>query len=294
MLYALLKFPVRLLSRLPRTVLRRAALIAAFCFWHLASDRRREAVQAVRKHLKVSDEEAVRTARQSFRENFLSFLEILHAGRFVAEQSVRVVHHPEIKEALEQETAPVIVVTAHLGSWELMPGLAAYIMPRRRGMVVVRSRRNRIVNRIMAELRGVRGMEAVDHRRASAIVVPGLRRGGVAAFLADHNAGRKEAVFLPFLEDIAAVNMGPAGIALRTGAAIYPIFLLRDGDGGHILHFLPPLRTESLEGSVRERIRAAAAFYTDAVAGMVRMYPEQWLWMHRRWKTRPQEPSSPR
>jgi KDO2-lipid IV(A) lauroyltransferase len=292
MLYTLLKTPTRLLTRLPWPVLRCASRIAAFWFWLLAPARRNEAVQAVRKHLKVSDEEAARIARQSFRENFLSFLEILHAGRFVTTEAVRVVHHPQIKELLEQETSPIIIVTAHLGSWELMPGLAADILPQRRGMVVVRSRRNRVLNRIMAELRGARGMEAVDHRRASAIVVPGLRQGGAAAFLADHNAGRKEAVFLPFLEDTAAVNMGPASVALRTKAVVYPVFLLRDGKGGHILHFLPPLRTESLKGSIRERIRATASFYTDAVAGMVRMYPEQWFWMHRRWKTRPSDSGS--
>jgi KDO2-lipid IV(A) lauroyltransferase len=289
MLYALLQQLTRLLSRLPWTVLRSTARIAAFFFWHLAPDRRRVAVHAVRKHLKVSDEEAERIARRSFRENFLSFLEILHAGRFFTTQSVRVVHHPEIKVLLEQEARPIIIVTAHLGSWELMPGLAADILPQRKGMVVVRSRRNPVLNRIMAELRGVRGMEAVDHRRASEIVLPGLRQGGVAAFLADHNAGRKEAIFLPFLEDTAAVNMGPAGMALRTKAAVYPVFLLRDGKGGHILHFLPPLHTEKLEGSIRERIRTTAAFYTDAVADMVRMYPEQWFWMHRRWKTRPRD-----
>ncbi|MDR2125156.1 MAG: lysophospholipid acyltransferase family protein [Desulfovibrio sp.] len=289
MLYALLKLLTRLLSRLPWPALRSAARFAAFFFWHLAPDRRREAVQAVRKHLKVSHEKAVRIARRSFQENFLSFLEILHAGRFFTAQSVRVIHHPEVKELLEQETQPIIIITAHLGSWELMPGLAADILPHRKGMVVVRSRRNPALNRIMAELRGARGMEAVDHRRASAVVLPGLRQGGVAAFLADHNAGRKEAVFLPFLEDTAAVNMGPAGMALRTKAAIYPVFLLRDGRGGHILHFFPPLHTENLEGSIRERIRATAAFYTDAVADMVRMYPEQWFWMHKRWKTRPRD-----
>ncbi|MDR1945873.1 MAG: lysophospholipid acyltransferase family protein [Desulfovibrio sp.] len=287
MQYTLLKFLTRLLSRLPWPALRRTAGFAAFCFWHLAPSRRREAIEAVRNHLKVPDEEAGRIARQSFRENFLSFLEILHTGRFYTEQSVRVVHHPEIKEALRREKAPIVIVTAHLGSWELMPGLAADIVPQRRGMVVVRSRRSRILNRVMAELRGARGMEAVDHRRASEIIVPGLREGGAVAFLADHNASRKEAVFLPFLEDTAAVNMGPASMALRTKAAVYPVFLLRDGEGGHILHFLPPLHTENLEGSIRERIRTVAAFYTDAVAGMVRMYPEQWLWMHRRWKTRP-------
>jgi KDO2-lipid IV(A) lauroyltransferase len=138
----------------------------------------------------------------------------------------------------------------------------------------------------MADLRGARGMLMIDHRKASDIVLPKLRAGGVAAFLVDHNTSRKEAMFLPFLEDTAAVNMGPASLALRAKAAVYPVFLIRDGKGGHILHLLPPLHTATLEGSIKERVQAIAAFYTDAVAEMVRRHPEQWFWMHRRWKTR--------
>jgi KDO2-lipid IV(A) lauroyltransferase len=273
-------------GRVPWTALRRLARILAFFFWHFAPSRRNEAVNAIHKHLKVSHEEALRLARQSFAENFLSFLEILHASRFFTEQSVRVLYTPEVKAMLQAETRPVIIATAHLGSWELMPGLAADILPQREGMVVVRSRRNKTLNRIIAELRGARGMLVIDHRRAAEILLPKLRNGGVAAFLVDHNTNRREAVFLPFLEDTAAVNMGPASIALRAKAAVYPVFLLRDGKGGHVLHMLAPLHTENLEGNVRERVVKTARFYTEAVDKMVRMYPEQWFWMHRRWKTR--------
>jgi KDO2-lipid IV(A) lauroyltransferase len=134
-------------------------------------------------------------------------------------------------------------------------------------------------------------MLVIDHRQASSTVLPNLRARGVAAFLVDHNSSRKESVFLPFLGDVAAVTIGPASLALRTKAAVYPVFLLRDGKGGHILHILPPLRTATLAGPVKERLRRIAAFYTDAVAEMVRQYPEQWFWMHKRWKTREKEDS---
>lgn len=260
--------------------------VMAFLFWHLAPGRRNEAVAAIEKHLRVSHEEARRIARHSFRENFLSFLEIFHAGRFHTDKSVSVLHSPEVKAALQAESGPIVIATAHIGAWEMMPGLAADLLPGREGLVVVRKQRSEALNRLMAELRGARGMKAVDHRRATQVVLPSLRRGGVTAFLVDHNASRQESVFLPFLEDIAAVNLGPAGLALRTKAAVYPVFLLRDGRGGHILHLLPPLHTAALEGSLHDRMRKIAAFYTDAVAAMVRAYPEQWFWMHRRWKTR--------
>jgi KDO2-lipid IV(A) lauroyltransferase len=285
--YRLLRLMADGMARLPWKGLRLLADGMAFCFWHAAPSRRRYAISAVEKHLDVSHEEARRIARQSFRENFLSFLEIFHAGRFFTDQSVTALFTPEVKAQLQAQPGAAVIATAHLGSWELMPGLASDITPDREGMVVVRSQRNRALNRLMAELRGARGMLAIDHRKAAEVVVPKLRRHGVVAFLVDHNTSRKESVFLPFLGETAAVNMGPAGIALRTKAAVYPVFLLRDGKGGHILHMLPPLQTAELTGTIQERITRIAEFYTNAVESIVRQYPEQWFWMHTRWKTQP-------
>lgn len=286
LIYLSLLLIASLFTRLPWKALRTLANGMAFCFWHCVPSRRKVAIEAIRKHLKVSHEEASRIARQSFRENFLSFFEIFHTGKFFTDQSVKVTYTPEARAQLEAEEAPIVIATAHLGSWELMPGLSTDLLPKRESMVVVRKQKNKTLNRLMAKLRGARGMLAVDHRQASEMVVPKLRKKGVVAFLVDHNTSRKEAVFLPFLEDTAAVNMGPASIALRTKAAVYPVFLLRDGEGGHILHMLEPLHTKNLSGSIQERIEQIAAFYTDAVASMVRQYPEQWFWMHKRWKTR--------
>lgn len=286
MKYASLQGFARMLGRLSPNTLRRLAACMAFVFWYCVPARRKQGIRAVQKHLLLPFSEARNIARQSFTENFLSFLEIFHAGRFRTGRDVQVVYTPETRAMLQAETAPIVIATAHLGSWELMPGLAADLVPEREGMVIVRSQKDPELNRLMAALRGARGMLAVDHRNAARVVLPKLRKGGVAAFLVDHNCNRREAVFLPFLQDMAAVNIGPASLALRTKAAVYPVFLVRDGKGGHILHLLPPLRTELLTGDIAERIRGIAGFYTDAVATMVRKYPEQWFWMHKRWKTR--------
>lgn len=286
MQYRLLRLLAAIFRCLPWSALRALAEGVGFVFWHTARSRRNGAVQAIERHLKVSHEESLRIARRSFTENFLSFLEIFHAGKFFTGQSVSEIHTPECKSLMQAETAPVVITTAHIGSWEMMAGLAADIFPSRESMVVVRGQKNKSLKRLMADFRGARGMLMIDHRHASEFVLPKLRQKGLAAFLVDHNTSRKEAVFLPFLEDIAAVNVGPASMALRTKAAVYPVFLIRDGKGGHILHVMPPLYTADLQGPIKERLRTIAAFYTDAVAEMVRRYPEQWFWMHRRWKTR--------
>lgn len=284
--YKILSLLAALLARVPWKGLRSMAGVMGWTFWHFFPSRRNEAIRAIERHLSVPHGDAKRIARQSFTENFLSFLEIFHAGHFVLERYVSSVDGQENRAALEAETAPLVIATAHIGSWEMMPGLASDTCPHRKSMVVVRSQKNQALNRLLADLRGARGMLAVNHRHAAEVVLPGLREGCLVAFLVDHNTSRKEAVFLPFLNDVAAVNAGPAFLALRAKAVVYPVFLLRDGKGGHILRFFPGLRTADLAGSIQDRVRTIAAYYTDAVAEVVREYPEQWFWMHRRWKTR--------
>ena len=286
MRYALYRFFAGCIRKVPSRALYTFARCLGGIYWHCASSRRRLAVAAVQKHLCVSPAEAERIARQSFKENFQSFFEIFHVADFFTYHSVSNFHSHENIAILQADDTPIVIITAHLGSWELMPGLATDLLPEREGMVIVRSQEDPALNRIIAELRSARGMLSIDHRQASRIVLPKLRAGGVAAFLVDHNSSRQEAFFLPFLEDIAAVNAGPAHMALRTKASIYPVFLLRDGQGRHILHTLAPLRTVELVGSIQNRLREIARFYTDAVAAMIRQYPEQWFWMHNRWKTR--------
>jgi KDO2-lipid IV(A) lauroyltransferase len=274
------------MGRLKPGSLWRLAGFMALLAWRLLPARRKMAVSAVEKHLHVSPEKAMAIARRSFAENFLSFLEIFHAGRLSMALSVSRVITPEGLALLQAESAPIVVATAHLGSWELMPGLAADVLPDRQRMVVVRSQKNQALNMVMAELRGVQGMQVVEHRQASGVVLPILRRNGLVALLADHNTSRREAVFLPFLEDTAAVTLGPALLALRTKAAVFPVFLVRDGAEKHILYIDKPLHTARLTGSFSERARAVARFYTNAVAAVVKKHPEQWFWMHNRWKTR--------
>lgn len=101
----------------------------------------------------------------------------------------------------------------------------------------------------------------------------------------DHNTSRSEAFFLPFLGEEAAVNKGPAVLAVRAKALVWPIALIRDGDRYRII-IEEPLDTALLEGDAEEKALAVAAFYTEANERMVRRAPDQWFWMHNRWKTK--------
>lgn len=279
----------RCLQKLSLQGLHRLAKTMAFVAWHGMPKRRKVAVQAIEKHLHYPTAKATATAKASFYHNFASFLEIFHSGALYASPQTFAYEDSPGLEAFRNEQGPLVVATAHIGSWELMEPHAARLAPGKERIVVVRSQKDKALTEAMHDLRSAGGVRAVGHRSASTEALACLKRNGLVAFLVDHNTSKKESVFLPFLEDIAAVNIGPALLALRSKATVYPSFLLRRPEGGHTLYIAEPLRTAELKGSVAERCTIIARHYTDAVAKCVQQYPEQWFWMHKRWKTRPDQ-----
>ena len=255
--------------------------------WKFLRSRRQYTISAVQKHLELPLEEATRIARQSYTENWRSFLEIFLVRRFKTAAAIREVNAPEILQQFSDETAPIVLALAHIGPWELLAALVNDFSATKEKLVVVRSQPDKALDRLLKEMRSAAGMHVVGHRQASKVVLEELsKHHNVAGFLVDHNCNRKEAVFLPFFNDIAAVNAGPAMLALRSKAVVYPAYLLRLPGGGLALHLEPPLYTRDLEGSIGERVAIIAKYYSDCVEKVVRLYPEQWFWMHKRWKTR--------
>lgn len=261
--------------------------------WFLLPRRRRMARQAVAEHLQVPPKRAQDIAKASFKHTGRSFCEAFITRkvdwRFMRER-LRLAT-PETLAALGEQGGPAVIACAHLGAWELLAGFLPLILPEHPKGVVVREGRDEALNQLMRRQRGRPGVDIIPHRGAAKKVLRLLRQKGACAFLVDHNTQHKEAIFLPFLGEVAAVNAGPALLAVRAGASIWPGFLLREGKGRYVLHVDAPLRTSELTGTPQERLEAAARFYTEAVERFVRQYPEQWFWMHRRWKTRPPDAS---
>lgn len=262
--------------------------------WHCLPGRRRLAARAIADHLGVSPQEANRIARESFAHNARSFLELVLVGRFGFEDTGTrlIIDRPDLLRRISESDRPVVATTGHLGAWEFMSSLMGQWHLDRPRMVVVRRNSNRALNDFIFAMRGARGLQVVDHRNAVFTVLKGLKRNGCVGFLVDHNCRRDEAIFLPFLGETAAVNMGPALLAVRAEAEVWPAFMIREGDQ-YRLRIDEPLDTTTLGGERTDKVEAVARFYTQAMERAVRAHPEQWFWMHKRWKTRPQQGEQP-
>ena len=280
----------RLLRKLDFPGIFRLAGVLGFVMWTFLFRRRKATIERIRIHLNLSETDAERLAKNSFYNTARSFVEIFLNDKF----SMDYVHveNPELLRQMMQPGQPGVLATAHFGSWELMGTLISQTASRPT-MTVARKQKDPVVSELIKELRGESRLIAVDHRAASGPTLECMRNQGIVGFLLDHNTSRKEAIFLPFFNDIAAVNMGPALLAARVKAMVYPVFLRRDGMRRYTLHMHAPLDVSTLEGTLSDRVRQVAEFYTKAVEDEVRACPEQWLWMHNRWKTRPPEGEEP-
>lgn len=175
----------------------------------------------------------------------------------------------------------VLAVTAHLGNWEL---LAAYFASRVPTAVVAKRTYDPRLDRLLTAFRESYGVKVI-HRGNVRGLLRALKERRLIGFLIDQDTG-SNGVFVPFFDREAWTQAGPAMLARRTEAPLLPIFIARGKDGRFTVRVepeIPVARTADPGKDVREAVWR----YTRAVEGAVRAHPDQWVWMHERWKTRP-------
>ncbi len=173
----------------------------------------------------------------------------------------------------------VLFATAHMGNWEL--SAFAHSLMARPMHVVVRPLDNRKIDEIVEGYRSLSGNTLIQKTDAARTILKALARNEAAGILIDQNSSLDQGVFVDFFGIPACANAAFAKIAARTGAAVIPGFALwSEAEKKYILRFYP-----ILEMTGDATIDTAAI--QKQLETVIREYPDQWLWIHRRWKTRP-------
>lgn len=188
-------------------------------------------------------------------------------------------------DAARRRGKGVLFLTGHMSAWELAPyAQALYGHPLH---FLVRPVANRRVDALITEYRCRSGNQPIEKNRSARSILKVLGDGGTVGILADHNTTLEEGVFVDFFGIPASTTSGLARIALRTGAAVVPGFLSWDVQRRkYRLRFEPAIelvRTGNEELDVKESTQR----FMRVIENYVRTYPDQWLWVHKRWKTRP-------
>ena len=180
----------------------------------------------------------------------------------------------------------LIFLAPHLGGWEILAFAASAL--HEPYSYLARRLDNPRIEAMAEKIRGRFGNRAINKKDAALPAVQLLRQGGLLGILADFNSVHDEGVFVPFFGHLACTTAGVAALVMRTNALVIPTCAPWDETKGkYLLRYGPILEFEST-GDRRRDAETFTARFTEVFEKMVRDFPDQWLWIHRRWKTRPE------
>jgi len=180
-----------------------------------------------------------------------------------------------------------LILTGHFGNWELLGsslGQMGYKLD-----IVVRMLDHPVFEEFVSWTRTSSGNRIVYKNRAMRKLLKSLESNSIVAILVDQNVSAVEGFFVDFFGRSACTNKGPAHLALVSGAAVVPAFIMREG-GGHRVVVLEELEVINTGDREQDALVNTARF-TRTVEEMIRRCPDEWFWVHRRWKTRPRKES---
>jgi KDO2-lipid IV(A) lauroyltransferase len=178
----------------------------------------------------------------------------------------------------------VLVATAHFGNWEF--SAFAHALMTEPMHVMIRPLDNPALDRLVEQRRELSGNHLIVKWDGARAVLRALQQNQAVGILIDQNTSLEEGVFVQFFGKAACANNAFAKIAARTGASVIPGFALwSEREQRYILRFYPPLKITGDPADDTQRLH-------QFLENVIREHPGQWLWIHRRWKTRPRGEAS--
>ena len=234
-----------------------------------------------------SERQREQTLREVYRNLGYLMAEFCQMGSYRKEAASEFIRYEGLEHflAARDQGKGVLVLTGHLGAWELSSfyhSLVGYPMG-----LVIRRLDNPLVDEFVNRIRCLHGNRVIHKDDFARGLISSMRAGETVGILMDTNMTPPQGLFVPFFGVQACTASGLAKVALKTDAAVLPGFLLRDGNSSrYVLRFgeqMELTRTGDFAADVAEN----TARFTATIERYIRENPDQWLWMHRRWKTRP-------
>ena len=287
--YAPVWLLVKLLGALPRPLARAKAILLA----HLVRLAHPRLSRVAMRNLELAFPEMPAARRKQIVRGVFTSL-----GRLLAEfclfprytrgnvERVAVYEGFENFAAAQRSGKGVMFLTAHLGGWEVGSFVhALYGHPLR---VVVRPLDNPYLDRMVQHYRTLSGNSVFEKQDFARGLLSAMKAGETVGLLMDQNVTLQHGVFVDFFGIPACTAAGIARVALRTDCAVVPAFTIWDREIGKYRVTFAPALALARSGNDDADAVANTALFTKVIEDFVRKHPEQWLWVHRRWKTRPE------
>lgn len=285
---AALQLLVTAVGVLPRRAARAVGAGIGALVWMLLGRLRKTGLRNLEMAFpEKSDAERRAILRGVYRSLGWQIGEFCKMRHYTAEQASAFIRYDGLEHylAARDEGRGVLVLTGHLGAWELSSfyhSLVGHPMS-----LVIRRLDNPLVDEFVNKVRCLHGNRVIHKDDFARGLLTAMHRGETVGILMDTNMTPPQGVFVPYFGIEACTATALARVALKTGAAVLPGFLLWEAaEQRYVLRFGEPLELVKT-GDAERDVLANTALFTATIEAYVRRYPEQWLWVHRRWKTRP-------
>ena len=278
----------RVLGRMPRSLARLWARGLAFMVYWLFGRLRRVGMRNLQMALpELSIDAQKKTLRGVYLHLGWQLVEFCRMTRYAPENSRDWMRTEGLENylAAQAKGKGVLVITGHLGAWELSSFYHS-LMGHPMGMVI-RRLDNRRLDAFVNGIRCMHGNYVLHKDDFGRGLLTAMHKGGTVSILMDTNMTPPQGAFVKFFGIEACAATGLAHVARKTGAAVLPGFMLWEpAEKKYVLHFGPEVAIPHTE-NVSADILTGTHLCTAAIESWIRRYPDQWLWIHRRWKTRP-------
>ncbi len=190
-------------------------------------------------------------------------------------------------DAAFEQGVGVLVLAGHVGNWEL--GMAASVCSGYECAVVVKEIKGKAGDYAAQRIRQAHGVQPIPRRDSIRQILTALRKRQGVGFVLDQNMTSDEGVFVEFFGRPACTMGGLAVLSQRSGAPVVPARFYRKEDGRrHCVEFFPAMAWEEVPGGRQACVVHNTQRYSGRIEEFIREHPEQWVWMHRRWRTQPE------
>jgi Kdo2-lipid IVA lauroyltransferase/acyltransferase len=286
--YAAMWLILETLGILPRRAARGLGAAIGACIFALLPSLRRTAMFNLKLAFpEWTDEHRRKVVREMVRQLGWMSAEFAQFPKLRRENIERVVALDGLEDylAASRRGKGVLFLTGHIGAWELAPfAQAVYGNPLH---FLARAIENPYADALVNRYRTLSGNSPIEKNESARAMLKVLRGGGTVGILADQNTMPEESVFVDFFGISAATTSGIARIAARTGAAVVPGYICWEAaEGKYHLRLGPEIELERSGDEERDVMENTSRF-NKAIENIIRRYPEQWVWVHKRWHTRP-------
>jgi Kdo2-lipid IVA lauroyltransferase/acyltransferase len=282
--YFLFQFLKRLVLLLPLKSVQRLGAFLGTAAYLLVWKRREVALENLQRAFPGRPPaELKHIAHHAFQNYGISILEFLWFPNFTAKHLQTIVDSSsmDVFHNCLKRGKGIVAVSAHFGNWEIIaPALG--LLTRTPASIVVQTQSNEYVDKIINSHRTMFGNRVVPMGIAVREIIRALKNSEIIALAADQS-GPQEGPYVDFFGRMTATHQGPAVFALRMGSPMVLVLAIRNPDGTYRV-VIEEIPTDDLQGESESTMIELTQRHARALEKYIRQYPDQWLWMHRRWK----------